>query len=209
VAKGDSNRTLWVALAGIAATAVVGLAGTATSWLSARDDRATQRELARDERTYDRRVAAYLDAIDHLETIEASFRSVAAQVPAYGGGNLPGGAAAIPALRDAPGGAEPKRRFIPFSPEPPANLLSRLRAFGSPRIAAAFEKTVGQTALLPLCYGRNVPSYKVDVINLPCTFPQDTPETTSEKLVPEVIRALQRFHAQVLRLQGLIHAEVG
>jgi hypothetical protein len=47
----DGNKTLWVALAGIAATALVGLASTTAAWLSARDDRATQRELARNERT--------------------------------------------------------------------------------------------------------------------------------------------------------------
>src|SRR5512133_2454798 len=67
MATGDGNRTLWVAVAGISATALVGLAGTTVAWLSARDDRATQRQLARDERTYDRRVSAYLDAIDFVE----------------------------------------------------------------------------------------------------------------------------------------------
>ena len=67
MAPGDGNRTLWVAVAGISATALVGLAGTTASWLSARDDRASQRELARADRIYEHRVAAYMEAIDTLE----------------------------------------------------------------------------------------------------------------------------------------------
>jgi hypothetical protein len=63
----EGNRTLLVALAGIAATAAVGLAGTAASWLSARDDRANERQLAREQRFYEHRVAAYTEAIDTLE----------------------------------------------------------------------------------------------------------------------------------------------
>jgi hypothetical protein len=42
----ESNKTLWVAMAGILATAVVGLASTAAAWLSARDDRSSQRRIA-------------------------------------------------------------------------------------------------------------------------------------------------------------------
>jgi hypothetical protein len=83
----EGNGTLWVAVAGIAATALVGLAAPGAAWLSARDDRANQRdlarsersyqrELARDERTYDRRVAAYLDAIDYVERQQASFERI-------------------------------------------------------------------------------------------------------------------------------------
>jgi len=63
-----------VAAAGIAATALVGIAGTVGSWLIARDDRASQRTLANEERAsqrlvaheqrvYDRRAAAYVDAL--------------------------------------------------------------------------------------------------------------------------------------------------
>jgi hypothetical protein len=36
----EGNRTMRVAVAGIAATALVGLAGTGAAWWSARDDRA-------------------------------------------------------------------------------------------------------------------------------------------------------------------------
>jgi hypothetical protein len=72
----ESNKTLWVAVAGIAATALVGVAGTGAAWLSARDDRHAQRVLARDERTYDRRVSAYLDAIDYIEGQHAIFESI-------------------------------------------------------------------------------------------------------------------------------------
>ena len=78
----DQNRTtLLVAVAGIAATALVGLAGTTAAWLSARSDRAAQRDISREERTHDRRVAAYLDAVDFLKSQERSWEIYAEQVP--------------------------------------------------------------------------------------------------------------------------------
>ena len=63
----ESNKTLWVAVAGIAATALVGIAGNAGSWVSARADRHVQRALERDARTYERRVSAYLDVVGLVE----------------------------------------------------------------------------------------------------------------------------------------------
>jgi hypothetical protein len=111
----DGNRTtLVVAVAGIAATALVGIAGTATGWLSARDDRDAQRELARDERTYERRVAVYLDAIDFVEGQRRSIYIFVYRNPLT---------------------------KIPYKVVPTTRLMSRLRAFGSARVFKEFQET--------------------------------------------------------------------
>jgi hypothetical protein len=121
----NADRTLAVAVAGIAATAVVGVAATTASWLSARDDRAAQRELARDERTYDRRVAAYLDAIDFFHKQQAAIGRV---INVY---------------------CEAGCDDIPYPAIPPRRLVTRLRAFGSTPAIAAFQKTVGSSQNIP------------------------------------------------------------
>ena len=136
MAEGGDNRTLWVAVAGIAATALVGLAGTTAAWLSARDDRATQRQVARADRahqlalahaqrTYDRPVAVYLDAIDFLE---GQRRSLARYEE--------------PSVH--------KKRRIAFHYEPPSRLFSRLQAFGSPRVVKALQRAQSEIQLLPI-----------------------------------------------------------
>jgi len=56
-----------VAVAGIAATAIVGIAGAALGWVTSRDDRATQMAVAHEARVYDKRAAAYLDAMQSAE----------------------------------------------------------------------------------------------------------------------------------------------
>jgi hypothetical protein len=56
-----------VAIAGIAATAVVGVAGAAASWLIARDNRSQESVLAHEQRVYDRRADAYLLALRLVE----------------------------------------------------------------------------------------------------------------------------------------------
>jgi hypothetical protein len=138
VAERDNNRTLWVAVAGIAATALVGLAGTAIAWLSARDDRATQSELARADRahelavahaqrTYDRRVAVYLDAIDFLEGQRGSL-----------------------ALYAEATSTRNKNRRIAFQYDPPSRLFSRLQAFGSPGVVKALQRAQSEISLLPI-----------------------------------------------------------
>ena len=117
----DQNRTtLLVAVAGIAATALVGLAATTAGWLSARDDRATQRALARDERTYDRRVSVYLDAIDFVEGQRRRF------LPFFGGSFGPA-------------------KVVPHRVDPPTRLIARLRAFGSAQVFEEFQKTNAET----------------------------------------------------------------
>jgi hypothetical protein len=122
-----------VAVAGIAATAVVGLAGTGVAWISARDDRAAQRSLARDERTYDQRVSAYLDAIDFVEGQKTSFDNLARRMPFERGPFV----------------------TVPYRADPPSRLTSRLRAFGSPQALAAFQKAETLIDLVPLVTGED------------------------------------------------------
>jgi hypothetical protein len=108
-----------VAVAGIVATAVVGIAGTGVAWLSARDDRAAQRQLAHDERSYDRRVAAYLDATDHLDAQVAVYDAISNWTPGIRG----------------------QRGYFRERDGPPPNrLTSRLIAFGSPQAVRVFEE---------------------------------------------------------------------
>jgi hypothetical protein len=187
VANGDSNKTLWVAVAGIAATALVGLAGTTAAWLSARDDRAAQRQLARDERRYDRRVATYLDAIDFLERQRIGVRNTLGQVYHYVKGPIP----ALPKIA----GSRKKRRTVPYPEEPPARLMSRLRAFGSKEVVSAFEQTQNQSYLLPLCVDRS----RIDVR---CSF-------AASKGVGAFLSAYESFAGQVVSFEKIVHEEVG
>jgi hypothetical protein len=121
----ESNRTLWVAVAGIAATALVGLAGTAASWWSARDDRAAQSEVAREERTYDQRVLVYLDAMTFMGQQLAALHRFWKESE----------------LHHAP---------IYFDDDPPVRLRMRLTAFGSPRAAQAFQRAEAYIPNMPL-----------------------------------------------------------
>ena len=63
-----------IALAGIAATAIVGVAGAGSSWLISQGDRSNQRALAHDARVYDRRADAYVDALRLLQLMTVRFR---------------------------------------------------------------------------------------------------------------------------------------
>jgi hypothetical protein len=127
----EGNRTLWVAVAGIAATALVGLAGTTAAWLSARDDRATQRELAGEQRSYDRRVAVYLDAIDFVERQRRA-------IERYGG------------YVDVVGPGEAFKGTIWFEQKVPARLESRLRAFSSTKAFKEFQKVERVVGDMPI-----------------------------------------------------------
>ena len=60
--EGDRGKTR-IAVVSVLATAAVGIAGAATTLLVSRDQRATERA----NRIYERRAAAYLEAIDTLE----------------------------------------------------------------------------------------------------------------------------------------------
>jgi hypothetical protein len=112
VADGD-RTTLLVAVAGIAATALVGVAGTTAGWLSARADRSSQRALERDDRVFSRRAAVYLDAIGLLEAQKKQFADYA---------NSSVG------------------ERIPYQRDPDEGLTERLIALGSAPAVAAFDK---------------------------------------------------------------------
>jgi len=114
VADTGGRNTVVVAIAGIAATAIVGITGTAVSWFSARADRASQRVLARDDRVFNRRAAVYLDAIGLVEKQRDAFLSYS----------------------DAPYGTH-----IPYQEEPSKRLLERLVAFASGSALSAFNET--------------------------------------------------------------------
>ena len=195
VAEGD-RTTLVVAVAGITATALVGLAGTAGAWLSARSDRAAQHELSRDERAaqqelaraerrYDRRVAAYLDAIDFVEGQKTSVLETVSHAGYWVRGRP------IPAL---PATSLGKLRSIPYTQEVPSRLVSRLRAFGSKEVLAAFQKTQEQSYNLPICVIRGA-------IYMRCTF-------ADAKGVP-LVNAYEKFAADIVRFEELVRGEVG
>lgn len=194
VAEGD-RTTLVVAVAGITATALVGLAATAGAWLSARSDRASQHELSRDERAaqqelaraerrYDRRVAAYLDAIDFVERQKTTVLETVSQAGYWVKGPTP----ALPATTLG------KLRSIPYTQEVPSRLVSRLRAFGSKEVLAAFQKTQEQSYNLPICVIRGA-------IYMRCTF-------TNTKGVP-LVNEYEKFAADIVRFEELVRAEVG
>jgi hypothetical protein len=184
VAEGN-RTTLLVAVAGIAATALVGIAGTAAAWLSARDDREAQRELARDERTYDRRVSAYLDAIDFVEAQKMSLdRWLDTNCSER--------------LCDSSEDGGPR---IPYEPVPPPRLISRLRAFGSAQVFRAFQKTQSLVEKMPITYG---PHY----IQAP-PFPYVDVGPTAAQPDPDFLRAHEAFAKQIVRFETIVHDEVG
>jgi hypothetical protein len=116
----DRDRaTLVVAVAGIAATALVGLAGASAAWLNARDDRAAQGALVRDQLTYERRTSVYLDAIELVEDQKRSWDQ-------YG----------QPFFNAYRSGVK-----IPYVCCATQRLTTRLRVFGSTRALKAFQKT--------------------------------------------------------------------
>lgn len=186
-----------MAVAGIAATALVGLAATGTAWLSARDDRATQRALARDERTYERRVSAYLDSVSLVETQDRALFTYMWHVGAISHEEstfLPDGGT-LPLLNSVPG------RGIPFDPEPSIDLTRRLRVFGSTQMVELFEKverTAGSVAVSNARYEtpRETANYVVET-------------KVSHRTYRQIRDQFLEFHDQVSRLEQLIHGEVG
>jgi hypothetical protein len=106
------RRSDAVAIVAVLVTAVVGLAGITAGWLSAREERSSQRALARDDRVFDRRAAAYLDAIGFLERQNDAYIHYAA----------------------------PAGQAIPFPTAPDLLLKERLIAFGSTNVNREFQR---------------------------------------------------------------------
>jgi hypothetical protein len=177
----DAGRTtLAVAVAGISATALVGLAATTGAWLTARDDRATQRAIAHEERTYERRVAAYLDAMDFVEAQKESLEEFLDPV----------------AIRLG------LARRIPYERRPPSRLTSRLRAFGSPEAFEAFQKAQDISQEIPIPFE---PKPNDDSLNPRSGHIVDL-EGHPDIILPG---AHEKFIAYVKRFEDTVHDEVG
>jgi hypothetical protein len=177
----DSDKTtLAVAVAGIAATALVGVAATAGAWLSARDDRATQRAIAHEERRYDRRVAAYLDAMDFVaaqkESLEEFLNPVAVRL----------GLA----------------RKIPYERRPSSRLTSRLRAFGSPEALEAFQRAQNISREIPIPFVARANDHSLNPRSGYIVDLKGHPDI----VLPG---AHEKFIAYVKRFEDTVHDEVG
>ena len=193
----DGNRTtITVALAGIAATAIVGLAGTTASWLNARDDRDAQRALARDERTYQPRVSAYLDSIDFLKSQQAALDGFAH--------------------------LEPPRQDVPYPFVPPRRLVTRLRAFGSRDVFLAFTRAEAILTKMPVEINGDLPEGSPgDYLNVLFTVNEPIPpmpegtrlyidaENDETKVNAKYWEALDKFEGAVAQFEELVHNELG
>jgi hypothetical protein len=193
----ESNKTLWVAMAGILATAVVGLASTAAAWLSARDDRSSQRRIAEEARVYDRRVTAYLDAIDFLEGQQKSLDAYEMEV----------GINCTPDTHCAGVHGGPYQVF------PPESLTSRLRAFGSSEAFNTFEAAENLSTRVGIVYEGETGGAVVDGALF---FPNELAGTppvvkiTEDTKVNRHYRAgLQAFVAKIGRFEDLVRRELG
>jgi hypothetical protein len=179
-----NGSTIAVAVAGIAATALVGLAGTTASWLNAQDDRETQRALARDERSYDRRAAAYLDAIDFLHGQRDTWEEYSGALDPY----------KTPTAY---------REKIPWQRYPARRLTTRLLVFGSTQAFEAFQATQTLQANMPIvggcCTERGQP------------FINATPPRQGFATRPprKFFDAYKPFREQLSRFEAIVHREMG
>jgi hypothetical protein len=194
----DGNRTtLIVAVAGIAATALVGLAGTGAAWLSARNDRAAQGEIARDERTYDRRVSAYLDAIDFIAGQERSFALVVVYKATGSQEEDPVEDPVISRLQsDLFLETTGEQEFIPVRLRPPSRLTSRLGAFGSTEAFNAFQEGQRRFRRIPFAVIQEGPG-------------RQKLAASQIRLDERFIERFKAFSAQVGRFRGVVHEEIG
>jgi hypothetical protein len=205
----EGNRTLWVAVAGIAATALVGLAGTTAAWLSARDDRAAQRVLARDDRTYDRRVSAYLDAIGYLERQNLFWQDIFDESP--------------PTPDLTPTKQQWPRRlriylrkfsttngnWILYQPAPATPLEARLRAFGSLQALKAFQAAHSAAGSVPKWsydYGGRIYIRRSDYWTIDYDKEASSVSMDHESRFTDALDAFQR---SLRHFERIVHDEVG
>jgi hypothetical protein len=197
----DRDRTLAVAVAGIAATALVGLAGTTAAWLSARDDRGAQRALARAERTYERRVAAYLDAISFVEGQERALDEFTGVVT-DNRGEIGQGDTFLGLPSHFPEAYQVSLRSrIPWQTGPPTRLSNRLRLFGSPQAFRAFQRTQSIPGEMPLAIGASRSGGGAELIPGHRRF---------NDLEYRMLRkGYMAFYDQVDRFEDIAHTDVG
>jgi hypothetical protein len=126
----EGRSRIGVAVAGIAATALVGMAGAAGSWLISRDERAHQRVLAHDERAhqrllahderiYDKRAAAYVDALVLMDRQREELLEIADRIAVQ------------------PGALSQLRKTRPLLARD-RFVYARIRAYGSDRLISEY-----------------------------------------------------------------------
>jgi hypothetical protein len=193
----DSDQTtLAVAVAGIAATALVGLGATAAGWQSSREDRREQSAIARQALNYERRVAVYLDAIEFVQTQERALYEYGLQ--ARNRYRTP--------PRDLPRHFPPPQFFagesIPFDEVPPGRLTTRLRALGSTTAIDAFQQV--ETLVTKVPTNLTVDENGRSVLK--------TNPSADEKLGRDLQRfdqAYRDFYERITELEDAVHAELG
>jgi hypothetical protein len=193
----DADRTtLAIAVAGIAATALVGLAGTAAAWQSASADRREQSAIARQALNYERRVAVYLDAIDFVQTQERALYE-------YG---LQAQNAHRRAPRDLPRHFPPPQFFagesIPFDEVPPRRLTTRLRALGSSTAIEAFQRVETLVIQIPM-------TLTVDASGRSVLRTNPVADETLGKKLRRFDQAYRAFYEQINVLEDAVHDELG
>jgi hypothetical protein len=146
--------------------------------------------VARDERTYDRRVLAYLDAVDFLERCNQTFAGLE---------NPPGSF-----LEDQPG--------IPYTADPPTRLTSRLGAFGSSEAVKAFEEAQRRQLRVPriLVTDESGKTYLDPDDHWHVRRERDK-SGMSVSAGPRLgfTRRLAAFRAQLDRFEAIVHEEIG
>jgi hypothetical protein len=191
----ERDQTLIIAVAGIAATAVVGLAAAAGAWLSARDDRHEQSALARQSLNYERRVAVYLDAIDFVEEQEKSFYEYGILAKNRFRKAHPSMPTNIPLPEFFP-------NDIPFQEVPPQRLTSRLRALGSNAATDHFRQVEALVA--------EVPAYStIDQKGRAILATGDQANKGWGKKLAGFDSAYRAFYDELLRFEDVVHAELG
>jgi hypothetical protein len=201
----ESNTA--IALAGIAATAVVGVAGAISSWVVSRDDRSNQRALAHEERVYDRRADVYLSA---LAKVDQQAHIIQKDIERASGDIFAN-------LRGSPAKRFPSPTTV-MAGDSDARLNFRLIAFGSPAVVAAYadlhttaddlyDDEINQ--MQALNDERNVCRDEPPVCrDEPRRAERRQRETLMGRVVPRLERASKRFKAQTETLQRLVQREL-
>ena len=189
------DNTVLIAVAGIAATALVGLAAAVGGWLNARDDRREQSALARQSLNYERRVAVYLDAIDFVETQEKAF---------YEYGTLAENQfrkAPVDLPRHFPLPKAYAGEFIPYEEAPPQRLVSRLRALGSSAATDEFQQV--ETLIT------KIPAKLVDSRGQTFLRTNFDADRSVGKALRQFDPTYRAFYNEITEFEKTVHSELG
>jgi hypothetical protein len=176
-----------VALAGIAATAVVGIAGSTAGWLIARADRANQRAVAHDDRVYERRSDTYLAALAVIEQQRRQFDSEIDYLFHEGGAFRPP--------------RQPAKSPLAARDDP---LFPRLLAFGSRRIVHNYVR-LGDLA-------QDAERVELDAWNRWTRLHRSHPKSDGEEIGGNLLEKLEDdqllFGEQERRFERLVEREL-